>query len=142
MKLERFCYSEVGTFGKLTVGGKVFYTVEPPWDDNKPFVSCIPEGNYAVSHDMTGEFRGFALADVKGRSDIEMHVGNTKKHTEGCILPGLGLGFVAGLWAVTNSKAAMRELKRLIPKDEAKIEITSVFASKPASKKKAAARSE
>lgn len=139
MKIERFCYGPEGTFSRATLGGKTFYFCEPPWQNNTPFVSCIPEGEYSVKPDMTGEYRGFELQNVPGRSQIEIHTGNTADDTQGCLMPGFGLGYVKGRWAVVNSTAAMRELKQLMRQEKVKkITITSVFAAKKAKKKKEA----
>jgi hypothetical protein len=144
MKLTRFSYGPNGTFGILEVDGKEYYTVEPPWNDNEVGRSCIPEGTYRIRRDFTGKFHGFRLEDVPGRTAIEMHKGSTMRHTAGCIIPGTGLGFVRGMWAVTNSAAAMRELKQMASGED-EIEITSVFAGTKSSgrrKKKASSETE
>lgn len=139
MKITRFCYSPMGTFSKCEIGGKTFYFCEPPWKDNKPFVSCIPEGTYGFRRDTTGQSVGFELTDVPGRTEIEIHVGNTIRNTEGCLVIGKQLGFVQGHWAVQNSRAAMREFMNILSKEmPSKVEIGSIFsAKKKASKKKA-----
>jgi len=114
IRLERFAYSPIGTFGRLYVADRVFYTVEPPWKDNAVNESCIPEGSYGIRKDTSGEFRGYEITNVSGRTQIEMHVGNTEDDTWGCICPGLNLGYVKGKWAVANSKAAFRELRQVM----------------------------
>lgn len=41
--------SNYGTFGRCTIDGKYQgITVEQPYNDNKPFVSCIPDGDYKL----------------------------------------------------------------------------------------------
>lgn len=129
MKIVRFCYSHEGTFGYAELGGKTFYFVEPPWKDNRAFESCIPEGQYGIRRDMTGEYRGFEITNVEGRSEIEIHCGNIKHDTVGCLVIGKALGYVKGHWAVVNSKAAMREFKQLMQQHKpTKVTVTSVFS--------------
>ena len=48
MILTRFTSTDHGTFGKLYVGDKTFFTVEKPWLNNTPFKSCIPSGEYKL----------------------------------------------------------------------------------------------
>ena len=48
VKLERFAYTPMGTFGRLKVGDFEFFTVERPWVDNEPFKSCVLEGEYEL----------------------------------------------------------------------------------------------
>ena len=85
------------TFGRLEVNGLTLFTLEPPWQDNEPRLSCIPEGIYPlqlrespiVRRTSRGEFfEGWEVANVPGRTFIMFHVGNWVKDTEGCILVG------------------------------------------------------
>ncbi len=126
MRTKRFCMSEeMGTFGVLTYMGEVFHTVEPPWRDNEPFVSCIPNGEYALIP-YTSERHGetFKLVNVNlhvypdksedgDRFDIVFHSGNTVEDTEGCIIVGKKLGYINGKWAVTDSRNSMNKLREL-----------------------------
>ena len=109
--LERFAYSPVGTFGKIIIPEFECYTVERPWLDNKPRVSCIPEGEYPL---VLGEFnRGgypaYEVMDVPDRSLIKIHIGNTIDDVVGCIAPGKSLGYLEKKWAVSSSKKAFTE---------------------------------
>lgn len=112
--LERFAYTPMGVFGRLRVHGKTgrWYTVERPWEDNRPFVSCIPEGEYEVELGTFAKGGGYAdyeLIDVPDRSAIELHVGNTMRDVVGCIAVGRILGWIDELWAVSDSKKAFGE---------------------------------
>lgn len=114
--LTRFCYSPMGTFGRLYVPeGFECFTVERPWANNARNESCIPEGRwrlvptkyYAAEPDLpTYEVM------VPGRSLIKIHPGNTMDDVLGCICPGTALGFLesrphAGAkWGVLGSRNA------------------------------------
>jgi hypothetical protein len=128
MKITRFCYGPEGTFSQATIGGQEFFFCELPWNNNKAYESCIPEGTYGIKRDVSGQHKGFELTNVPSRSQIEVHVGNTIMHTEGCLLVGLGLGYVNGRWAVANSRAAIVDLRNALKKDGSKqVTIASVF---------------
>lgn len=113
--LERFAYSPMGTFGRLRLNHRTWYTVEKPWRHNLAQVSCIPEGVYKASryHSPTPN-RGIVwqLHDVPGRSNIQIHAGNTEDDVIGCIALGTALGCLDGKWAVHHSKIAMSEFMR------------------------------
>jgi hypothetical protein len=87
-------YNANETIGMLWVvdGIKLLYrckTIELPDNGNQPNVSCVPEGIYDVVKYLSPEKgKVFLLKDVPGRSNIEIHIGNYKKDTKGCILPG------------------------------------------------------
>lgn len=117
--LQRFAYTPMGTFGRLTVGDQSWFTVERPWLNNKPGISCIPEGTYPlklrtsgiVSRTTSGNYsKGWEVTKVPGRSLIMLHIGNTMDDLEGCIAPGKSLGVVQGKWAVQLSRLAFDEL--------------------------------
>ena len=96
--LQRLQHTDQGTIGEMTLpDGTILTTVEPPWQDNKPHVSCIPAGTYTVRRDTTGRFAFYRLLNVDGRTDIEIHPANYfinphigKQELAGCIAPGLG----------------------------------------------------
>ncbi len=100
--LKRMQKNEAGTSGFVVIDG-VFecYSLELPDKDNQRKVSCIPIGRYEILErkeptDMTMRYRQkyawfnfhLCLQDVKKRSGIYLHVGNTIKDSYGCILLG------------------------------------------------------
>lgn len=139
--LERFAYSPMGTFGRLTLPHDFeCFTVELPWQDNRAGESCIPEGRYplrlrtspVVQRSSGGEFSvGWEVAEVPGRTFVMVHPGNTTADLQGCIAPGEGLGWIEGRWAVTKSRDTFRALMAALAASPTwNIEIRSIRAGK------------
>ncbi|MBL7742860.1 MAG: hypothetical protein JNN00_05220, partial [Chitinophagaceae bacterium] len=79
MKLELIrTYYPKGTNGDIFLNGKkVCSTIELPWKDNAPQVSCIPEGIYELRKRYTPRFgKHFILLNVPQRSYILLHAAN------------------------------------------------------------------
>lgn len=58
-------YYDTHTEGVLTLpDGQEIYTLERPWLDNEPSVSCIPEGQYIIQRDHTGKHRWYKVLNV------------------------------------------------------------------------------
>ena len=82
------------TFGTLYIDGEYFgYTLEPPWQNNKKNVSCIPSGTYKIIPAKHKNYVAYEVLDVSERKHIKIHIGNWISDTTGCIL----LGFKADL---------------------------------------------
>lgn len=99
--LDRYRTDDEGTFGRLVLPGLTLETVELPWRDNTPKVSCIPQGTYQVRPRFSNRFgRHFHVTKVIARTMILIHAGNLAgdkhrgwaTHSEGCILPGRRTG--------------------------------------------------
>ena len=121
LTLDRFAYTEYGTFGRLfehRVEGLSplnMWTVEREWLDNRPFESCIPEGVYFVTPRSSRRFgEVMEVEQVPGRTDILFHAANWPDELQGCIAPGLSLGLLhregRTLVGVRRSRSAMRSL--------------------------------
>lgn len=136
IRMER-AYLPECTLGVLTVeGGYQCRTIEPPWNDNQRKISCIPEGTYIMRKRVSpivqrttqgAHTEGWEVTNVAGRTFIMVHVGNWVRNTDGCILPGKGIGFTRddGLM-VTNSRTAFDELMtELESQDEWILKITT-----------------
>jgi hypothetical protein len=106
--VERFAYTDMGTFGRMSVGGQTLYTVERPWLDNRPNTSCIPEGTYRCTPRRfnRGGYDAVEIQGVPGRSHILFHVGNTMHDVVGCIAVTHKLGQINGVWAGLHSRNA------------------------------------
>lgn len=88
IELVRYVNSSTYTLGLLFVNKEfTMYTLERPWLANRPWVSCIPEGEYKVVR--LGDRERWEVLDVKGRTNIQIHVGNRVNDSQGCILVGL-----------------------------------------------------
>lgn len=91
MELELIrTYFPDGTNGELSLRGvRICSTIELPWLHNKPQISCIPEGKYALMKRYSQRF-GWHLQvmNVKNRALILIHPANdAKKELRGCIAP-------------------------------------------------------
>lgn len=109
-------YRPKGVNGELRFGGEVIcLTIELPWKDNRPRVSCIPEGKYPLRKRYSPRFGShFELVGIPGRKYILFHAGNDAgKELRGCIAPVLRH---CGEGKGSHSRAALDRMKeRLYP---------------------------
>ena len=104
LTLERKNQNRHRTLGEL-VGPEIrLLTLEPPWENNAPRISCIPTGVYPIYRSWyhAKNYEVFELKNVPNRSEILIHVGNYPRDTMGCIL----LGMEYGVDSVQRSKEA------------------------------------
>lgn len=88
------------------------HTIERPWLDNEPFVSCIPGGTYLVKKYSSESFPDvWEITKVPGRSKILIHIANYWHDVRGCVGPGLSRG-EDEVW---HSGDAMDELRERLP---------------------------
>lgn len=106
------------TLGMLQVRGEdhePIYTLENPWKDNKPFISCIPADSYSGRPYDGRKYKNVFIVDgVPERSGILFHHGNFEEDTSGCILVGMSAGKLRGEPAIKDSKKAMEYLRLLL----------------------------
>lgn len=134
-----FCNGPYGRFSELLVQGRVFYGVERPWRDNRPYESCVPLGEYKLvwaptTTQVPPQFDGhtwYMVGDTvslrksdKRRWGCAWHVGNFDLNVEGCLAPGASLGYArhrqsdTHRWCVNRSGDTMLELLQLLgPED-------------------------
>lgn len=131
--VERDPSVDAGTFGSATLFDDAgdhlagpWHSLEPPWRDNKPNISCIPDGVYTAEliHSPRFDRELYRLKDVPERSNAEIHPANwggdeakglyTELH--GCTALGMGVGrltppggSMAPQQAITSSKQAIAE---------------------------------
>lgn len=128
LTLERYCYSETETEGRLYLPGyeDFLYTLERPWIEGPagglPFESCVPDGRYElVPHSRPNGDQVYALRNPDlgvfytreergtrpGRYLILLHSANWVEQIIGCIAPGLARTIAENKRMVRSSRAAM-----------------------------------
>ena len=122
LQLLRVEKSDECVRGVLMIEGEPFCaTLECPDEGNKPWVSCIPVGQYPLklrkvsASKSAGLGWGYEVLGVPSRTDILIHVGNIADDTSGCVLVGERFGKLNGYRAVLSSADAF---ERLIDKME------------------------
>ncbi len=109
-------YHDDRTLGYMTLeSGARLATIERPWLNNQPMVSCIPEGVYkihlressVINRTTHGKYlHGWEVTGVPNRSFIMIHIANFPHELEGCIGVGLKHGMLDREMAVRQSGAA------------------------------------
>lgn len=134
-RLLRTETSDHGTFGVLSIDDWWCYTLEPPWRDNKPQISCIPKGEYQVQPWNSPRFpQTYNVMRVPDRTAILTHQGNLAgdkdkgflRHSLGCILVGKKQGWLGKQKAVLLSAVAMRELREMVGRSKFYLDIEGV----------------
>lgn len=125
--LRRFRSDKGGTFGTLEVEGVMFFTVERPWEDNLPFVSCIPEGDYTLAPHNSKKYGDVLCLVGDGvtqnkepdskRYACLIHTANYPYDVEGCI--GLGDNYIADKNMVTNSRQSIIDFYDIVSPNKA-----------------------
>lgn len=134
--LTRFCYGEMGTFGKWEGPNFTAFSVEDPWKNNEQSKSCIPEGVYQAkrtSRPKHGNTFVLINEDLKiaefpklgMRDSCLIHTANTILDVEGCIGLGEKLGCLGSLWAVLDSTNTVQKFMQYM-KDEQEFQLTIV----------------
>ena len=103
-----------GTNGDLWLDDKfICHTIELPWKNNEPTISCIEEGIYSVVRCYSKKFGWhFSLKNVSGRKFILIHpANNAQEELRGCIAPVTKL-LSPGIGS--DSKKAMDQLTGLV----------------------------
>lgn len=130
--LERYLHYTSHTVGRLyrPEGAKQIHTIERPWLGNKPWISCIPDGEYQLDWHTGRRWSNVPiLLDVPGRSYILIHPGNSVEDSAGCILVGSEYdGRRLG-----SSRPTLETLVRELQDDTNTIAIRSFQCATPAS---------
>jgi len=110
--IKRIISDDDQTLGFISTGDWSAYTVEPPWKNNEPYISCIPPGKYHAFVRKDGKNgKCIELRDVPGRTHIQIHVANWAWQLQGCI----GVGYDRWEYGVGRSKDAIDGLIEIIP---------------------------
>lgn len=130
--LKRFKESSQGVLGHLITMGFEAHTIELPWKDNKPKVSCIPVGKYKCIYRYSTKYKGhYHVTGVPNRSWILTHNGTFagdveegfKTHSEGCIIIGKYHGKVDSQDAVLLSRVTLRKFVEVMGKKLFELEV-------------------
>ena len=117
--IERIKHDDKQTIGVMYFEGKeVAKTLELAWNNNNNRISCIPKGTYKVVWRNSAKYgKHFHITNVPNRSLILIHNANYHYQLLGCI--GVGENHTDlnkdGYLDITNSKATMRYLLRILP---------------------------
>ena len=114
-----------GTLGELILNGKIIcQTLERPWKDNAPEVSCIPVGEYICKRVNSPKFgETFEVTEVPNRTHILFHSGNDAiRDSRGCILLGM-MSSRNGAYQIFKSRIARDKLMEIM-KDEQAFKLT------------------
>ena len=131
LHLERYCYSEAETEGRLYLPehDDYLYTLERPWiagpAGGLPFESCVPDGQYELIHyerqngdhvyalrntDLGVYFTKQDRGTREGRYKILMHSANKVAQVKGCIAPGLVRTIADDIRQVRSSRRAVAKI--------------------------------
>lgn len=135
LELTRHSYDPRGTLGRLWYPtgrydwfqGGFFHTVERPWLDNAPNISCIPQNTYICKRVNSPRFGNtFEVTNVPNRTHILIHAANFPHELQGCIAVGTEL--MADKVAVASSRKALNKLyEELANIDEFELEIKQLI---------------
>ena len=106
------------TVGRLTYKDFKCLTLELPWKNNIPSISCIPSRIYnAKKYESPSKGDVILLQDVPNRDFIEIHAGNFTRQIKGCILVGSSLQYLDqdSILDVGNSKRTLGLLLDALP---------------------------
>lgn len=145
LRLDRFADGDWGTVGKFTV---LFSNHEDTWrcysleeedQRNQRNISRIPAGVYRARRHQSPTFgETFIVEDVKNRTFILFHPGNTEEDTDGCILLGEELaafivededggGRVPKIGVASSRSAFQMFMSKMEGHDEATLVVTDLF---------------
>jgi hypothetical protein len=114
MKLTRVLELPQLTIGHLQLAQWRVWTLEPPWQNNRQRVSCIPNGVYPCrAHLSPKHGECIAIDRVPGRDNILVHSLNLVKETQGCIGVGRKVMLIDGHLDLMHSRPALVDLMKM-----------------------------
>lgn len=118
--IRRFGQDDQGSPGRLTTPGFKCFSLELPWRDNLPEISCLPEGVYFARWTWSDHFRRFMYAieeQIANRGGFRIHSGNfagdkakgLRSDSLGCPLLGYQFGRMDNQRAVLVSRPCVAD---------------------------------
>lgn len=118
LKIKR-TYFEDCTLGRLTYRDFQCFTLELPMLNNQQNVSCIyPHGGFVGrKHFSPSNGDCIEIANVQGRTNIQIHAANFTRQILGCIAVGDGIKFLDDdtIPDITNSVRTLEHLLDALP---------------------------
>lgn len=136
IELTRDGESKDGTHGTFELDGKLWHSLEQPNLNNKPFRSCVPQGEYELvpyssikygpCYVMVNEdLNVYHSKNSPGRPDegrykcLFVHRGNYVRNFQGCT--GAGEGFIPGLEdgedMITNTRVSCETVNEAVKQE-------------------------
>ena len=132
--LNRISYSGEGTFGVLKQNSIPFaVTLELPWRNNVPYISCIPEDSYICHRYSSARWPAtFQISNVSNRTHILFHRANTIDDLKGCIGIAEEFGVLRSKPAILSSGRGFDEFMDILKEiDKFTLIINSIPDTKP-----------
>jgi Family of unknown function (DUF5675) len=128
LTLKRYKTLDGTTIGRLYNGASfICYTLEDAVREKKIYgETAIPAGTYNIDITMSPRFGVMLplLLNVPNYVGVRIHPGNTKRDTEGCILPGMTVSHDSQ--TVYNSRIAFGKIMDLLKQAQKKGELLSI----------------
>lgn len=133
--IRRAGSDDEGSPGRLSTPGFACCSLELPWRDNLPEISCLPEGAYPVRWTWSDHFRRFMYAieeQISNRGGFRIHSGNfagdrakgLRSDSLGCPLLGYRLGRLDGQRALAISRPCVADFVKFMQCKPFILEIT------------------
>lgn len=132
--------TEQGTPGTAILGPWEANSLELPWLDNQPNISCISAGIYPFSMVKTrkpigGRSHLYLVHDVPGRTGILAHAGTFagdkskgfKTSVLGCLLLGYRTGLLKGQRAIFDTRRAIGDMHAILAGQPTKIRFVNTW---------------
>jgi hypothetical protein len=99
----------LGQWGRLSLPGFSCVTVERPWLNNEPFISCIPAGVYPIrwAKFWRGGYETIEICEVPHRTEIKVHKAIWPEHVEGCVGVGTRIAVHEGRLGILGQSEAL-----------------------------------
>ena len=140
VELLRHSTDDEGTPGNIFIGTWSAHTLELPWRNNIPNLSCISAGTYSLRLVKTrkpigGRSHLYLIENVPQRSGILAHAGTFAGNKEkgfktsvlGCVLIGYRVGTYQNQRAIFDTRRAIGDFNNILAGKPARITIINAW---------------